>query len=117
MAESMKGLKRTARCAEITEEYIGKTVTLMGWVAKCRNKGGIVFVDLRDRSGIIQSVTESEGADKRWGSLKPESAIAVVGTVRRRSAVNPHMKTGTIEVSPTELRVLSEAQTPPFPFP
>ncbi len=114
MAESMKGLKRTARCAEITEEYIGKTVTLMGWVAKCRNKGGIVFVDLRDRSGIIQIVTESEGADKRWGSLKPESAIAVVGTVRRRSAVNPHMKTGTIEISPTELRVLSEAQTPPF---
>ena len=56
MAESMKGLKRSMRCAEVTEEMIGQQVTLMGWVAKCRNKGGIVFVDLRDRSGIIQIV-------------------------------------------------------------
>ncbi len=115
MAESMQGLKRTARCAEITEEMIGRSVTLMGWVAKCRNKGGIVFVDLRDRSGIIQIVTESEGADDRWGSLKSESAIAVVGTVQKRGgAVNPNLKTGTIEVVPTELRILSAAETPPF---
>lgn len=115
MAESMKGLKRTCRCAEVTEEFIGKEVTLMGWVAKCRNKGGIVFVDLRDRTGIIQIVTESEGADPRWGSLKPESAIAVVGVVQKRGgAVNPHLKTGTIEVVPSQLRVLSESQTLPF---
>ena len=115
MAESMSGLKRTCRCAEVTEEYIGKTVTLMGWVAKCRNKGGIVFVDLRDRTGLIQIVTESEGADPRWGSLKTESVIAVVGVVQKRGgAVNENLKTGTIEVIPTELRVLSEAQTPPF---
>ncbi len=115
MAESMKGLKRTCRCAEVTENDIGKKVTLMGWVAKCRNKGGIVFVDLRDRTGIIQVVTESEGADPRWGSLKTESAIAVVGTVQKRGgAVNPNLKTGTIEIAPTALRVLSEAQTPPF---
>lgn len=115
MAESMQGLKRTCRCAELTENDIGRKVTLMGWVAKCRNKGGIVFVDLRDRSGIIQVVTESEGADPRWGSLKPESAIAVVGTVQKRGgAVNTKLKTGTIEVIPEQLRVLSEAQTPPF---
>ena len=115
MAESMKGLKRTMRCAEVTEEHIGKKVTLMGWVAKCRNKGGIVFVDLRDRSGIIQIVTESTDADPRWGSLKSESAIAVVGTVQKRGgAVNPNLKTGSIEVLPETLRILSEAQTPPF---
>ena len=115
MAESMKGLKRTCRCAEVTEDMIGRSVTLMGWVAKCRNKGGIVFVDLRDRTGIIQIVTESEGADSRWGSLKTESAIAVVGTVQKRGgAVNPNLKTGTIEVIPSELRILSAAETPPF---
>ena len=115
MAESLKGLKRTMRCGEVTEEYIGKKVTLMGWVAKCRNKGGIVFVDLRDRSGIIQIVTESEGADPRWGSLKTESAIAVTGTVEKRGgAVNPNLRTGTIEVIPESLRILSTAQTPPF---
>ena len=115
MAESMQGLKRSCRCAEVTEEMIGQSVTLMGWVAKCRNKGGIVFVDLRDRSGIIQIVTESEGADARWGGLKSESAIAVAGTVQKRGgAVNPNLKTGTIEVIPTELRILSQAETPPF---
>ena len=115
MAESMNGLKRTMRCAEVSEAHIGQTVTLMGWVAKCRNKGGIVFVDLRDRSGIIQVVTESEGADPRWGSLKTESVIAVTGTVHKRGgAVNPNLKTGTIEVIPESLRILSTAQTPPF---
>ena len=115
MAESMKGLKRSMRCAEVTEEMIGQQVTLMGWVAKCRNKGGIVFVDLRDRSGIIQIVTESEGADERWGSLKPESAIAVVGKVEKRGgAVNPNLKTGSIEIIPSELRILSTSETPPF---
>ena len=115
MAESIRGLKRTMRCAEVSEANIGEKVTLMGWVAKCRNKGGIVFVDLRDRSGIIQIVTESEGADPRWGGLKTESAIAVTGTVQRRGgAVNPNLKTGSIEVVPEMLRILSEAQTPPF---
>ena len=115
MAESMKGLKRTCRCAEVTPEMIGQKVTLMGWVAKCRNKGGIVFVDLRDRTGIIQIVTESEGADPRWGGLKTESAIAVTGTVQKRGgAENPNLKTGTIEVIPEELRILSTAETPPF---
>ena len=115
MAESMKGLKRTMRCAEVSEKDIGREVTLMGWVAKCRNKGGIVFVDLRDRTGIIQIVTESEGADPRWGSLKTESAIAVTGTVRKRGgAVNPNLRTGTLEVIPSALRILSVSQTPPF---
>ena len=115
MAESMKGLKRTCRCAEVTEEMIGSTVTLMGWVAKCRNKGGIVFVDLRDRSGIVQIVTEPEDADERWGTLKSESAIAVVGVVQRRGgAVNENLKTGALEIRPTALRILSKAETPPF---
>lgn len=110
----MKGLTRTCRCGEVTEAYIGKKVTLMGWVQTVRNKGGIAFVVLRDRSGLIQIVAEDTG-DRRWGSLKPESAVAVVGTVAKRAgAVNPHMKTGTIEVIPEELRVLSTAQTPPF---
>ena len=113
MAESRKGLKRTARCAEITEEYIGQKVTLMGWVAAVRNKGGIVFAVLRDRSGTIQIVAED--SDPRWGSLKTESAVAVTGTVQKRAgAVNPNMKTGSIEVIPEELRILSVAQTPPF---
>ena len=113
MAESMQGLKRTCRCGEVTEEYIGKKVTLMGWVSAVRNKGGIAFVVIRDRSGTIQVV--SEDGDPRFGSLKPESAVAVTGTVARRAgAVNPNMKTGTIEVIPEELRILSAAMTPPF---
>ncbi len=113
MAESMQGLKRTCRCGEVTEEYIGKKVTLMGWVSAVRNKGGIAFIVMRDRSGTVQVV--SEDGDPRFGSLKPESAIAVVGTVAARAgAVNPNMKTGAIEVIPEELRILSAAMTPPF---
>ena len=115
MAESIKGLKRSMLCTEVGEEHIGQEVTLMGWVARVRNKGGIVFVDLRDRSGIIQVVTEAGEGDERWGSLKSESAIAVVGTVRRRGgAENTALRTGSIEIEPKTLRVLSEAETPPF---
>lgn len=121
MAESMKGLKRTARCAELSEANIGQTVTVMGWVQKNRNKGGICFVDLRDRSGILQIIFEedkigSEGFEKA-GSLRSEYVIAVVGEVcPRAGAVNEQLATGKIEVVATELRVLSEAQTPPFPI-
>lgn len=120
MAESMKGLKRTCRCAELSEENVGQTVTVMGWVQKNRNKGGICFVDLRDRSGILQIIFEEDkiGAEgfTKAGTLRSEFVIAVVGTVcKRAGAVNDALATGTIEVIASELRILSESQTPPFP--
>ncbi|HIX30206.1 MAG TPA: aspartate--tRNA ligase [Candidatus Blautia stercoravium] len=121
MAESMNGLKRSHRCAEVTKADIGSTVTLMGWVQKSRNKGGIVFVDLRDRSGMMQIIFENEDIDQQGfekaGRLKSEFVIAVKGHVEARSgAVNTNLATGEIEVRATELRVLSEAETPPFPI-
>ena len=121
MAESMKGLKRSHRCAEVTKADIGSTVTLMGWVQKSRNKGGIVFVDLRDRSGIMQVIFENGEIDQevfeKAGKLRSEFVVAVVGRVEARSgAVNPNLPTGEIEVRARELRILSEAQTPPFPI-
>ena len=121
MAESMNGLKRSHRCAEVTKADIGSTVTLMGWVQKSRNKGGIVFVDLRDRSGIMQVIFENGEIDQevfeKAGKLRSEFVVAVVGRVEARSgAVNPNLPTGEIEVRARELRILSEAQTPPFPI-
>ena len=121
MAESMKGLKRSHRCTEVTKADIGSTVTLMGWVQKSRNKGGIVFVDLRDRSGIMQIIFENGEIDEQGfekaGRLRSEFVIAVKGHVEARSgAVNPNLPTGEIEVRATELRILSEAETPPFPI-
>jgi aspartyl-tRNA synthetase len=116
----MKGLHRTHRCTEVTEECIGKTVTVMGWVQKSRNKGGIIFVDLRDRSGILQIIFEENdiGAEGfiKASKLHSEFVIAVVGRVEVRSgAVNENLATGRIEIRANELRILSEAQTPPFP--
>ena len=121
MAESMKGLKRSHRCTEVTKAEIGSTVTLMGWVQKSRNKGGIVFVDLRDRSGFMQIIFENGDIDEQGfekaGRLRSEFVIAVKGRVEARSgAVNPNLPTGEIEVRATELRILSEAETPPFPI-
>ena len=121
MAESMKGLKRSHRCTEVTKAEIGSTVTLMGWVQKSRNKGGIVFVDLRDRSGIMQIIFENGDIDEQGfekaGRLRSEFVIAVKGRVEARSgAVNPNLPTGEIEVRATEFRILSEAETPPFPI-
>ena len=89
MAESMKGLKRTHRCTEVTAKNIGETVTVMGWVAKQRNKGGIIFVDLRDRSGILQLIFEedkcgSENFEKAM-KLRSEYVVAVVGKVEKRA--------------------------------
>ena len=121
MPESMTGLKRTCRCAELTTEQIGQTVTVMGWVQKSRNKGGIVFVDLRDRSGIIQLIFEeskvgTEGFEKAT-KLRSEFVAAVTGEVTRRSgAVNENLKTGEIEVVAKDIRILSESETPPFPI-
>ncbi len=121
MAESMRGLHRSHRCAQVTKEMIGNEVTLMGWVQKSRNKGGIVFVDLRDRSGVIQLIFENGSIDEagfeKSGKLRSEFVIAVVGKVEARSgAVNPNMATGEIEIRVRELRILSEAETPPFPI-
>ena len=121
MAESMRGLKRSHRCTEVTKADIGSTVTLMGWVQKSRNKGGIVFVDLRDRSGIMQIIFENGDIDEQGfekaGRLRSEFVIAVKGYVEARSgAVNTNLPTGEIEVRATELRILSEAETPPFPI-
>ena len=121
MAESMKGLKRTHRCAEVTKAEIGSMVTLMGWVQKSRNKGGIVFVDLRDRSGIMQIIFENGDIDaegfEKAGKLRSEFVIAVTGHVEARSgAVNENLATGEIEIRANSLRVLSESETPPFPI-
>lgn len=121
MAESMKGLHRSHRCTELTNQNIGEEVTVMGWVQKSRNKGGIVFTDLRDRSGIIQIIFEEgsireEGFEKA-GRLRSEFVIAIVGKVEARSgASNENLITGNIEIRATDIRVLSEAETPPFPI-
>ena len=117
----MQGLKRTHRCTEVTKADIGETVTLMGWVQKRRNLGSLIFVDLRDRSGLMQIVFDendigSQGFEKA-GTVRSEFVLAVVGRVEARSgAVNEKMATGELEIRATELRVLSEAETPPFPI-
>jgi aspartyl-tRNA synthetase len=121
MAESMKGLKRSMRCAEVSEDNIGQTVTLMGWVQKQRNKGGLIFVDLRDRSGIIQVIFDESTTDaavfEKAARLRSEFVAAVTGKVNKRGgAVNENLITGTIELIAEDLRILSEAETPPFPI-
>ena len=117
----MKGLKRTHRCTEISTANIGENVTLMGWVQKSRNKGGIIFVDLRDRSGIVQLIFENGSIDakgfEKATKMRSEFVIAVTGVVEARSgAVNNNLKTGEIEVRANSLRILAEAETPPFPI-
>lgn len=119
MAESMKGLKRSHRCAELSDRQVGEEVTVMGWVQKNRNKGGLVFTDIRDRSGIIQAVFDEtdEALREKAASLRSEYVVAVRGKVARRSgAVNTNLATGEIEIIPAELRILSESETPPFPI-
>ena len=122
MAESMKGLKRTHRCTEVSEANInaGK-VTVMGWVQKRRNLGSLIFIDLRDRTGLLQIVFDvndiGEEGFQKAETLRSEFVIAVTGDVTMRGgAFNENLKTGTIEVRATELRILSEAMTPPFPI-
>jgi aspartyl-tRNA synthetase len=121
MSESMRGLKRTHRCTEVTTAEIGSKVTVMGWVQKRRNLGSLIFIDLRDRSGILQIVFDeknvgAEGFEKA-GKLRSEFVVAVVGTIAKRAgAVNENLKTGEIEVVAESLRILSESETPPFPI-
>ncbi len=121
MAESMKGLHRTCRCTELTEESIGREVTMMGWVQKSRNKGGLIFTDLRDRSGILQIVFEESDCGtevfEKAAKLRSEFVIAVTGIVRSRGKdANADMATGSIEISARALRILAESEVPPFPI-
>ena len=118
MAESMKGMHRTHRCTELSKADVGKTVTVMGWVAKYRNKGGLIFIDLRDRSGILQLVYEEQdcGSEvfEKAAKLRNEYVVAATGVVTERTAVNENIPTGYIEIRVKETRILSEAETTPF---
>lgn len=121
MAESLKGLKRTHRCGELSAANTGEMVTVMGWVQKQRNKGGIIFVDLRDRAGLLQVIFEESDCGienfEKAEKLRSEFVVAVVGRVEKRAAaVNKNLATGEIEVRATQIRILSEAETPPFPI-
>jgi len=120
MGESMQGMKRTHMCAEVTEKFIGQKVTVMGWVNKRRNLGQLIFVTLRDRTGIVQGVIDENGASKeafeKAGSVRGEFVVAFSGEVIARTPenVNEDMATGKIEISIDEFRILSEAEVPPF---
>ena len=121
MAESMKGLKRTHRCTEVSNKNVDETVTVMGWVQKSRNKGGIIFVDLRDRSGILQIIFEEDkcGAESfaKAEKLRSEFVVAITGTVALRAGgINKNLATGDIEIIAKDIRILSESETPPFPI-
>ncbi len=120
MAETMKGLIRTARCGEFSIANVGQEVTVMGWVQKQRNKGGIIFVDLRDRAGLLQVIFEEAdcGSENfaKAEKLRSEFVVAVTGVIEKRSgAVNENLATGEIEVRAKSIRILSESETPPFP--
>jgi len=117
----MKGLHRSHRCTEVVQAELGSVVTLMGWVQKRRNLGSLIFIDLRDRSGLMQVLFDendigTEGFEKA-GKLRSEFVIAVTGRVEKRGgAINENLKTGEIELRATDLRILSESETPPFPI-
>lgn len=121
MAESMTGLHRSHRCTEVSNKMIDEKVTVMGWVQKRRNLGSLIFIDLRDRSGLLQIVFDEpqigkEGFEKA-GTLRSEYVVAVEGVVKKReAAINENLKTGDIEIIASSLRILSEAETPPFPI-
>ena len=121
MAESMKGLKRTHRCTEVSNKNVNETVTVMGWVQKSRNKGGIIFVDLRDRSGVLQVIFEEEkcGSESfaKAEKLRSEFVVAITGeVVMRAGGINKNLATGDIEIIAKDIRILSESETPPFPI-
>ena len=121
MAESMKGLKRSHRCTEVTNQMIGQTVTVMGWAQKRRNLGSLIFVDLRDRSGLLQILFDENSVGKegfeKAETIRNEFVLGIVGTVQKRSAaVNENLATGDLEIVATSLRILSTSDTPPFPI-
>ena len=121
MQESMQGIKRSYKCAELSSNNIGEKVTVMGWVQKRRNLGSLLFIDLRDVSGIVQIMFDETKSDRavfeKANSIRSEFVIAVTGTVVKRSgAVNKDLKTGEIEIEAESLRILSASDTPPFPI-
>ncbi|NLV35779.1 MAG: aspartate--tRNA ligase [Clostridiaceae bacterium] len=119
MGETIYGLRRTHRCTELTSADVGKKVTVMGWAHKRRNLGSLLFVDLRDRTGLLQIVFNSDTDEQifeKAEAIRNEFVLAVVGEVVRRApeAINPNMKTGEIEIAASELRILSASETPPI---
>lgn len=117
MAETMAGLKRTGYCGETDSRQLGKEVVVCGWVQKIRDMGSLVFIDLRDRTGIVQLALD-ENTDKellqKAQSVRSEYVLAAKGMVRTRASINPDLPNGDIEIYVTQLRILGEAQTPPF---
>lgn len=120
MGEAMTGLKRSHMCCDVSEALIGSEVTVMGWVQRRRDLGQLIFIALRDRSGIVQAVFDGNNSDaelfKKAETIRSEYVIAVKGTVAARTEgnVNKNMKTGAIEIIASELRILSESETTPF---
>lgn len=120
MAEFLTGMKRTVKCGEVSSDMVGQEITVMGWTNRRRNLGSLLFFQIRDISGIVQAVLDSNKVDKelfeKAESVKLEYVIAVRGVVAKRTApnINPNMKTGEVEIEVSELRILSEAEVPPF---
>jgi len=119
-SESMTGMKRTHMCTALTEEHIDENVTIMGWVQKRRDLGGVIFLDVRDRTGLLQVVVDissiGDEGFKKSEKIRTEFVVAVSGLVEKRTeeTINTNLRTGTIEVRAMELRILSDAETPPF---
>ena len=117
MADTMQGLKRTHYCGEVTEAAIGSEVVVSGWVQRARNLGNLIFIDLRDRSGVVQLAfgdkTDRAIFEKAAG-VRGEYVLMAKGVLRRRESVNKEIKTGEVEIEVTDLRVLAKSETPPF---
>ena len=117
MAESIKGLRRTRYCGEFRQEHAGEEATVFGWVQRQRDLGQLIFVDLRDRTGIVQlafdAATPSDVFEKA-GSVRGEYVLAARGRVRVRSSINSELPTGDVEIAVEELRILGRSETPPF---
>ncbi len=117
MADTMSGLKRTNYCGETTSALVGKEVVVCGWVQKIRDKGMLVFIDLRDRTGIVQLAFDDQTAEDlrtKAQSVRSEYVLAAKGVVRVRESVNKDLPNGDVEVYVSDLRILGQAQTPPF---
>ena len=117
MGEALGGLKRTMMCGEPREANIGSKITLMGWVQRNRKLGGLEFIDLRDRTGIMQIVFGEEinaESFEKAKSVRPEYCIAVTGEVVKRQSPNENMPTGMVELLCEEIKILSESDTPPI---
>lgn len=117
MAESIQGLTRSCRCAEITADMLGQTLTLMGWCHRQRDLGGVVFINLRDRSGEIQLLINDQAPEEtreKANRVRAEFVLAATGVLVKRQAANKELSTGEYELEVSELRVLSESATPPF---